>query len=69
MTAWSTPLDMVAAVMENIQQDPQANKTMIGIGPAMDVVKNAPINLFFNGPHYEFEANNSVQSNLPGADN
>ena len=66
MTAWSTPLDMVAAVMENIQQDPQANQVMVGVGPAMDVVKNAPINLFSNIPHYEFEANKSVQSNLPG---
>jgi len=69
MTAWSTPLDMASAVMQNIQQDPQASKIMIGIGPAMDVVKNAPINLFANIPHYEFEANDSVQSNLPGAAN
>lgn len=66
MTAWSAPLDMVSAVMENIQQDAQASQIMIGVGPAMDVVKNAPINLFSNIPHYEFEANNSVQSNLPG---
>lgn len=66
MTAWSTPLDMMSSVMENIQQDPQANQVMIGIGPAMDVVKNAPINLFSNIPHYEFEVNPSVQSNLPG---
>jgi hypothetical protein len=69
VTAWSTPLDMTAAVMENIQQDPQASKIMIGVGPAMDVVKNAPINLFSNIPHYEFEANDSVRSNLPGTAN
>ena len=69
MTAWSTPLDMISAVMENIQQDPQASKVMIGVGPAMDAVKNAPINLFSNIPHYEFEANSSVQSNLPGTAN
>lgn len=66
MTAWTAPLDMVASAMDNIQQDPQASKLMVGIGPAMDVVKNAPINLFANIPHYEFEANDSVKSNLPG---
>lgn len=64
--AWSTPLVMMANVMENIQQDPQASKIMIGIGPAVDVVRNAPINLFANIPHYEFEAQPSEPANLSG---
>lgn len=67
MTSWATPMNMVANVLDNIQTDPQAQKLMLGIGPAMDVMKHVPIDQFSNIPHFESEVENSVSANVQPA--
>ncbi len=65
----SAPMNMMANVMDNIQHDPQGQKLMLGMGVAYDVMKNIPINLFANIPHFEFEADGSDSAKLPGSPN
>lgn len=48
--SWATPLNMMANVLDNIQQDPQAQKLMLGMGVAYDTVRSTPIHLFANVP-------------------
>lgn len=64
MTSWSTPINMIGNVMDNIQSDPRAQKLMLGVGPAIDVMKNTPIDLFSNIPHFDSEVDNSVSANV-----
>lgn len=59
MTSWAAPVNMMANVLDNLQQDPQVAKMMLGIGPAYDVVKNVPIDLLANIPHFESEVEGS----------
>jgi len=63
--SWSTPMNMMANVLDNIQQDPQAQKLMLGIGVAYDTVRSTPVDLFSNIPHFESEVDNSVSGNTP----
>jgi len=63
--SWATPLNMMANVLDNIQQDPQAQKLMLGMGVAYDTVRSTPIDLFANIPHFESEVDNSVSGNIP----
>lgn len=62
--AWSTPLEMMANVVDSVQQDPQASKIMLGVGLAHDMVANAPIDLFSNIPHFEFEVDSRDAADL-----
>lgn len=64
--AWSAPMNMMANVLDNIQQDPQAQKQpMLGIGAAFDVMRNTPVDLHANIPHFESEVDGSVSGNIP----
>lgn len=59
--SWSTPMNMLANVLDNIQHDPQAQQQpMLGIGVAYDTLRNTPVNLFANIPHFESEVDDSV---------
>ena len=65
--SWATPMNMMANALDNIQQDPQAQKLMLGMGVAYDTLKNAPIDLFSNIPHFQSEVDGSVSGNLPNS--
>ncbi len=65
--SWSTPVNVIANVLDNIQEDPQAQRLMLGIGPAVDVMRNAPINLFSSLPHFESEVDDRVPANSGSA--
>lgn len=59
MTSWATPVNMMANVLDSLQQNPQVAQMMLGLGPAYDVMKNVPIDLLANIPHYESEVEGS----------
>lgn len=66
MASWSYPVNIMANVMDNIQQDPQANKIMLGIGMAYDAMRHTPPDLFATIPHFETEIDHH-DSNTVGA--
>lgn len=59
MTSWSAPVNMMANVLDSLQQNPQVAQMMLGLGPAYDVMKSVPIDLLANIPHYESEVEGS----------
>lgn len=63
MTSWATPMNFMANVLDHIQQDPSANKIMLGIGLAYDTMRNTPVDLYANIPHFESEVDGSVTAN------
>lgn len=63
MTSWAMPVNFMANVLDNIQQDSKANKHMLGIGLAYDTMRNVPVDLYANIPHFESEVDGSVAAN------
>lgn len=62
----STPMNFIGNVMDNIQQDPKAAQfPELAVGVAVDTLKNTPIGLFSNIPHFQYEVDNSDSSALP----
>ena len=59
MTSWAAPVNVMANVLDNLQQDPQVAQMMLGIGPAYDVMKGIPVDLLANIPHFESEVEGS----------
>ena len=58
--SWSTPVNIMANVLDNIQEDPQAQQSgMLGVGLAYDVMRNVPVDLMSTLPHYETEVDES----------
>jgi len=55
MTSWAAPVNVMGNVLDNLQQNPQVAQMMLGLGPAYDIMKNVPIDLLANIPHYESE--------------
>lgn len=65
-TSLSTPMNFIGSVLENIQQDPKAAQyPELAVGVAVDTLKNTPIDLFSNIPHFQTEVDNSESSALP----
>jgi len=62
MTSWATPVNYMANALDNIQQDPSAQKIMLGIGLAFDTMRNVPVDLYANIPHFETEADDNVSA-------
>lgn len=60
MISWAAPLNSMANVLDALQQDPQVSKMMLGLAPAYDVMKNMPIDLLANMPHFESEVEGST---------
>lgn len=62
----ATPMNFMGNVLDNIQQDPKAAQyPELGIGVAVDTLKNTPADLFSNIPHFASEVDNSESSALP----
>lgn len=62
----STPMNFVGNVLDNIQQDPQAAQyPELGVGVAVDTLRNTPADLFSNIPHFETEVDGSDSPALP----
>ncbi len=59
MTSWAAPVNVMANVLDNLQQNPQVAQMMLGIGPAYDVMKSIPVDLLANIPHFESEVEGS----------
>lgn len=58
--SWSTPVNIMANVLDHIQEDPQAQQmAMLGVGMAYDVMKHVPVDLMSTLPHYETEVDES----------
>lgn len=67
MTSWAAPANVMANVLDNLQQDPQVSKMMLGLGPAFDVLKKLPIDLLANIPHFESEVGGSLDDSNTGS--
>jgi len=62
----STPMNFMGNILENIQQDPKAAQyPELAVGVAADALRNTPVNLFSNIPHFESEVDNSESPTLP----
>ena len=62
----ATPMNFMGNVLDNIQQDPKAAQfPELAIGVAVDTLRNTPVNLFSNIPHFQSEADNSDSPALP----
>lgn len=62
----ATPMNFMGNVLDNIQQDPKAAQfPELGIGVAVDTLRNTPVDLFSNIPHFQSEADNSESSTIP----
>lgn len=62
----ATPMNFMGNVLDNIQQDPKAAQfPELGIGVAVDTLRNTPVDLFSNIPHFQTEVDNSESSALP----
>jgi len=64
---WAAPVNMMANVLDSLQQDPQVNQMMLGLGPSYDVMKNVPIDLLAKMPHYESEVEGSNGRSTTGS--
>lgn len=61
----STPMNFMANVLDNFRQDPQASQyPELAVGVAVDTLKNTPINLFSNIPHFNIGVENE-SANVP----
>lgn len=67
MTSWATPMNYMANVLDSIQQDPSAQKIMLGVGLAFDTMRNTPVDLYANIPHFESEVDGHDGSNPGGS--
>lgn len=65
--SWSDPMNFMASALDNIQQDPKANKIMLGIGLAYDVMRNTPPDLYANIPHMITEVDDNVRNDSGAA--
>lgn len=64
----STPMNFMGNILDNIQQDPKAAQfPELAIGVAVDTLKNTPIDLFSNIPHFQPEVDNSDSPALPAS--
>lgn len=55
----STPMNFMGNVLDNIQQDPKAAQfPELGVGVAVDTLRNTPVDLFSNIPHFQSEVDN-----------
>jgi hypothetical protein len=62
----STPMNFLGNVLDNIQQDPKAAQfPELGVGVAVDALRNTPVDLFSNIPHFQTEVDNSESPALP----
>jgi hypothetical protein len=64
----STPMNFIGNAFLNLMHDPAAEQAApLVAGVAMDVGKNAPIDLYSNIPHFETEVNANESGNIPGS--
>lgn len=64
----ATPMNFLANAFFNIVHDPASSEAApLAAGVALDVLKNMPVNLFSNVPHFESEVGPDESSALPGA--
>lgn len=62
----ATPMNFMGNVLDNITQDPKAAQyPELAIGVAVDTLRNTPVDLFSNIPHFQSEVDNSESSALP----
>lgn len=62
----STPMNFMANVLDNFRQDPQASQyPMLAAGVAVDTLKNTPIDLFSNVPHFNYGVDDNEPANTP----
>jgi hypothetical protein len=57
MPTWSTPINVMANVLDNLQSDPKVAQLMLGVGMAADAAKNVPVDVITDIPHYSWETN------------
>ena len=50
---------LLDSVGDYLERDPQVSQMMLGLGPAYDIIKNVPIDLLSNIPHFESEVEGS----------
>lgn len=55
MAIWSAPMDVFGNALDNLQDTPQINHLMLGIGLAHDAARNVPVDLLSTIPHYVTE--------------
>lgn len=62
----STPMNFMGNVLDNITQDPKAAQYPdLAIGVAVDTLRNTPVDLFSNIPHFQSEVDTSERTALP----
>jgi len=62
----ATPMNFMGNVLDNIQQDPKAAQfPELGIGVAVDTLRNIPVDLFSNIPHFQSEVDDAGSPALP----
>lgn len=62
----SMSMNFIGNVLDNVQQDPKAAQfPELAVGVAVDTLRNTPINLFSNIPHFQSEVDDSEHSTLP----
>lgn len=64
----ATPMNFMGNVLDNITQDPKAAQyPELAVGVAVDTLRNLPVNIFSNIPHYQTEVDDSESSALPAS--
>lgn len=59
----ATPMNFMGNVMDNIQQDPKAAQfPELAVGVAVDTLRNIPVDLFSNIPHFQIGVDSSEPS-------
>lgn len=63
----STPMNFMGNVLNNFAQDPQAAQYgELAIGVALDTLRNTPVDLFSNIPHFNY-GDTSESANASGS--
>lgn len=62
----STPMNFMANVLDNFLQDPHASQyPQLAAGVAVDTLKNTPVDLFSNIPHFNIGVDENESANVP----
>jgi len=62
MGIWSAPIDVFGNALDNLQDNPQVSRIMLGIGLARDAARNVPVDLLSTIPHYDTEVDDRGSS-------
>jgi hypothetical protein len=65
-TSLATPMNFLGNALDNILHDPKASQYPgLAVGVATDVLRNTPVDLFSNIPHFQTEVDDSESPALP----